>query len=210
MKKRSTVNVAPARNDGKTVHKLTLKDVPIDGFWSISVDDFDGRFAPNPQKAFTVNSVTVEDGTRRLGRSSSLAAAPARSPIACRPRPTGVIWSACTGPRPEILNGAWTLPAAAAGALKAAAGGPVFAQSRQAPGSRPWIPACAGMTRAGASTKRNHSALQMIEQRVAHEVGRVVDDPVGRLRQVAQARIGAKLRAFVGERRHGELVPVAP
>ena len=27
----------PKENDGKTVHKLTVKDVPVDGFWSISV-----------------------------------------------------------------------------------------------------------------------------------------------------------------------------
>ncbi len=27
----------PARNDGKTVHRLTVKDVPVDGFWSISL-----------------------------------------------------------------------------------------------------------------------------------------------------------------------------
>ena len=40
--------------------RLTLKDVPVDGFWSISVYDADGRFAPNPQKAYTVNSVTAK------------------------------------------------------------------------------------------------------------------------------------------------------
>jgi para-nitrobenzyl esterase len=27
----------PAKNDGEIVHKLTLKDVPVDGFWSVSV-----------------------------------------------------------------------------------------------------------------------------------------------------------------------------
>ncbi len=29
--------VTPAKNDGKTVHRLTVKDVPVDAFWSISV-----------------------------------------------------------------------------------------------------------------------------------------------------------------------------
>jgi hypothetical protein len=27
----------PKDNDGKTVHKLTVKDVPVDGFWLISL-----------------------------------------------------------------------------------------------------------------------------------------------------------------------------
>ena len=52
------LNVTPADNDGRIVHRLMVKDVPVDGFWSISVYDADGRFAPNPQKAYTVNSVT--------------------------------------------------------------------------------------------------------------------------------------------------------
>src|SRR5688572_24928535 len=31
------LNVTPARNDGATIYKLTVRDVPVDGFWSISV-----------------------------------------------------------------------------------------------------------------------------------------------------------------------------
>src|SRR5262245_17704685 len=31
------LTVTPAKNDGTTVHRLTVKDVPVDGFWSVSV-----------------------------------------------------------------------------------------------------------------------------------------------------------------------------
>ncbi len=31
------LNVTPSKNDGTTIYKLNVKDVPVDGFWSISV-----------------------------------------------------------------------------------------------------------------------------------------------------------------------------
>jgi hypothetical protein len=36
------LNVVPAKNDGQTVYRLKVKDVPVDGFWSISVYDEKG------------------------------------------------------------------------------------------------------------------------------------------------------------------------
>ena len=91
------VNVTPDRNDGRTVHRLTLKDVPVDGFWSVSVYDADGRFTTNPQKAYTVNSVTAEAERRRRGRGAVRRLRRPRRRIACRPRPTGARCSAFTG-----------------------------------------------------------------------------------------------------------------
>jgi hypothetical protein len=105
------VNVVPKRNDGRTVLRLTLKDVPVDGFWSVSVYDADGRFAPNPQKAYTVNSVTGAPGPDGAvvvqfggcdGRISN-----------CLPTPPD--WSYMVRlyrPRAEVLNGTWKLPEA--------------------------------------------------------------------------------------------------
>ena len=42
------LNITPAKNDGTTVYKLTVKDVPVDGFWSVSVYNAEGYFEKNP------------------------------------------------------------------------------------------------------------------------------------------------------------------
>lgn len=51
-----------AKNDGKTAYTLTLKDVPVDAFWSITVYDEKGFMFENPQKAYSLNSVTAKPG----------------------------------------------------------------------------------------------------------------------------------------------------
>ena len=38
------LNVAPKANDGTAIYKLDVTDVPVDGFWSISVYGPDGSF----------------------------------------------------------------------------------------------------------------------------------------------------------------------
>ncbi|PRC45281.1 carboxylesterase, partial [Mycobacterium sp. ITM-2017-0098] len=57
------LTVNPERNDGETVHRLTVGDVPADGFWSITVYNAEGYFTPNPADAYSVNSVTAKRGT---------------------------------------------------------------------------------------------------------------------------------------------------
>jgi hypothetical protein len=52
-----------AKNDGKTVYRLHVKDVPVDGFWSISVYYEQGYFEPNPQNAYTLNNLTAKPDT---------------------------------------------------------------------------------------------------------------------------------------------------
>jgi hypothetical protein len=39
--------VYPKQNDGKTIYRLTVTDVPVDGFWSISVYNAKGYFEKN-------------------------------------------------------------------------------------------------------------------------------------------------------------------
>ncbi|MGH6964589.1 MAG: DUF1254 domain-containing protein [Phenylobacterium sp.] len=52
------VMVIPQANDGATVHRLTVKDVPVDAFWSLSVYNEDGYFEKNAQGAYSLNNVT--------------------------------------------------------------------------------------------------------------------------------------------------------
>jgi len=54
--------VTPARNDGSTVHKLTVKHVPVDGFWSVAVYNSEGYLQPNQYNAYSVNTITAKKG----------------------------------------------------------------------------------------------------------------------------------------------------
>jgi hypothetical protein len=49
------------RVDGKALghYQLTVKDVPIDGFWSISIYNQDGFFEANPYQSYSINDVTA-------------------------------------------------------------------------------------------------------------------------------------------------------
>jgi hypothetical protein len=104
------LNVTPAKNDGKTVYKLNVKDVPVDGFWSISVYNAKGYFEPNPQNAYALNNITAKadaDGSIAVqfgGCDGNVEN--------CLPTPPG--WNYLVRlyrPRPEILDGSWTFPA---------------------------------------------------------------------------------------------------
>src|SRR6516164_7664954 len=54
--------ITPARNDGTAVYKLTVGDVPVGGFWSLTVYNSDGYLQPNPDNVYSVNSITAEKG----------------------------------------------------------------------------------------------------------------------------------------------------
>lgn len=60
------LTVVPSQNDGTTVHQLTVKDVPVDGFWSVTVYNKDGYFTANEQNAYSLNNITRRQGRRRL------------------------------------------------------------------------------------------------------------------------------------------------
>ena len=60
------LNITPEKNDGKTPYTLTVKDVPVDGFWSISLYNGKGYFVKNDYDAYSINNVTgekAEDGS---------------------------------------------------------------------------------------------------------------------------------------------------
>lgn len=57
------LNVTPKNNDGTGIYKLTVKDVPVDGFWSISLYNAQGYFQKNPYDAYSVNDITAKKAT---------------------------------------------------------------------------------------------------------------------------------------------------
>ena len=53
------LNVTPTKNDGNTVYKLNVKNVPVNAFWSVSVYNAQGYYEKNPQNAYSLNSITA-------------------------------------------------------------------------------------------------------------------------------------------------------
>lgn len=51
--------VYPKANDGTTMHRLKVKDVPVDGFWSISVYNSKGFFEKNELGIYSLNNLTA-------------------------------------------------------------------------------------------------------------------------------------------------------
>ena len=55
------IPVTPERNDGKTEYVLHVPaDVPVDGFWSITVYDAKRFMVKNPYNAYSINNVTAK------------------------------------------------------------------------------------------------------------------------------------------------------
>lgn len=103
--------VTPARNDGTTIHKLTVADVPVDGFWSITVYNAEGYLEPNQLNAYAVNNLTAKkgtDGSVAIQFGGCDGEIPNCLPIMKDWNYTVRLFR----PRPEILDGTWTFPEA--------------------------------------------------------------------------------------------------
>ena len=78
------LNVTTARNDGTTIRKLEVKDVAVDGLWSISLYGSDGFFHTNALNArIGLNDLTAKkaaDGSVTI----QFGAATVRFRTACR------------------------------------------------------------------------------------------------------------------------------
>jgi hypothetical protein len=107
------LNVTPRLNDGTTIHRLTVRDVPVDGFWSISVYDADGYFEPDRRQAYSVNSITAEPG-RDGSVTVQFGGRDTQTPNCLSIMPGWNYMVRLYRPRPEILDGRWQFPMAAA------------------------------------------------------------------------------------------------
>jgi hypothetical protein len=105
-------DVFPAQNDGATVHRLTAKDVPVDGFWSISVYDAKGYFEKNPLDRYSISSMTARpnvDGSITVQFGGCEENTPNCLPIMSGWNYTVRMYR----PRKAILDGSWQFPGAA-------------------------------------------------------------------------------------------------
>ncbi|MET4739587.1 hypothetical protein ABIF73_003726 [Bradyrhizobium japonicum] len=104
------LSVTPEKNDGNTVYKLTVPgNVPVDGFWSISLYNGEGYFEKNPYNAYSLNNLTA---TKSADGSTTVQFGGCDGKIPnCLPIMKG--WNYTVRlyrPRPEILNGKWKFP----------------------------------------------------------------------------------------------------
>jgi hypothetical protein len=103
------LNFTPAKNDGTTVYKLYVKDVPVDGFWSISLCNADGYFQKNDYNAYSLNNITSKQDANGAV-TVQCGGCDGKIPN-CLPIMNG--WNYTLRlyrPRAEILGGKWVVP----------------------------------------------------------------------------------------------------
>ena len=97
------------KNDGKTPYTVTVKDVPVHGFWSVTVYNKDGFMEPNDLGVNSYNNVTAkgnDDGSFTLNFGGC-----DDGRINCLPVVDG--WNYAVRmyqPNEEIISGEWTFP----------------------------------------------------------------------------------------------------
>jgi len=90
-------------------YQITVKDVPVDAFWSISVYNKDGYFEKNKFNSYSVNNIS---GTPNKDGSFTVHFGGCEDKrVNCIPLTEG--WNYAVRlyrPRPEILDGSWKFP----------------------------------------------------------------------------------------------------
>ena len=105
-------NAVPKMNDGKTPYTLTVTDVPVYGFWSVTLYDDKGLMPVNKYNAYSFNNVTA-----KKAKDGSITIHFGGDPKADNFLPIVPGWNYIVRmykPGPEILKGTWTFPSAKA------------------------------------------------------------------------------------------------
>lgn len=103
-------NVVPANNDGRKPYSLTVKDVPVHGFWSVTMYNKDGFMEKNEQNVYSYNNKTAkknQDGSITINFGGA--------PDAINNLPITPGWNYIVRmyqPGQEIINGSWSFPKA--------------------------------------------------------------------------------------------------
>jgi hypothetical protein len=101
-------NGVPPMNDGQTAYVLTARDVPVDGFWSITVYNAKGFMEPNDRNAYSVNNVTA-----KRNADGSVTVHFGGDPTAANYLPITPGWGYVVRmyqPRKEAVDGTWRFP----------------------------------------------------------------------------------------------------
>ena len=96
----------PEHDDGATPYRLRVREVPVDGFWSISVYGPEGYFVPNDANRYSVNDVTAE----RDADGGVTVTFGADGPNAIPVVPGWNTVVRLYRPRAELLDGTWAFP----------------------------------------------------------------------------------------------------
>jgi len=107
----SYLGVTPAMNDGGTIYRLSVKDVPVDAFWSITVYNAKGYLEPNKSNAYSLNNLTAKkdtDGSVAVQFGGCDGQIPNCLPVMNGWNYTVRLYR----PRAEILSGSWKFPEA--------------------------------------------------------------------------------------------------
>ena len=102
------VNFYPEKNDGKTPYTLTVKDVPVDAFWSVIVYDNESWIPKNNRGIYSYNDITAKKAA-----DGSITIHFGGDPNADNYLDIMDGWNYLVRlyvPREEILDGSWTFP----------------------------------------------------------------------------------------------------
>jgi len=102
------VNFVPEKNDGKTPYTLTVKDVPVDAFWSVIVYDSESWIPENSRGIYSYNNITAKKAA-----DGSITIHFGGDPNADNYLDIMDGWNYLVRlyrPREELLDGSWTFP----------------------------------------------------------------------------------------------------